>query len=448
MNALTPIVPQRGHEERDHSPWGASAAARYTKCYGSVYMLQKFPQPTSAAAKEGTWAHECLEKALLNVPFDEINFKDKEMRDGVKEAYDWVDTILAANPGAILFLEKPFKVSEDVWGTNDVAIYVPSTQTLYVMDFKYGKAIVDVRGNKQLRVYGLGAIMELFAVGLLVRRIEVTICQPRVDHPDGTARPEEVDLVDLYDFSLELDEAVEKTKDAALLLDVLPTLPQKMQDDFWESGKWRKIFAPSADTCHFCCKAVCPAAQREALDSLPEVYDLDDLPTFTPPAPAGIDVARLVAIVKSKKMIEKWLDACWVQLLLVGLQGADLGELKIVRTQSKRAFLSDEEIVLAGLEEISEHGIDRSSFLSSKLKGIGDTENILMGLPEEILVKFGKNKTERLRNIKTAMAELMEKREGQNYTIADLNDSREAVVNDALAEIDFSAIADLDEGDE
>ena len=448
-----------GHKGRAHSETGASGYARWGSCSASVHMLRMAPPMIeSAAAAEGTFAHERLEMRLNGIELTELDFvtpwsgglPDLEMMRGVQEAVDWVNEKLDENPGAILFVEKPVEVTDDIWGTVDIFIYVPSTQTLYVLDFKYGRGRVDA-STKQLWIYALGVEKRLFEEGKTVRRVIVGICQPRYDHEDGTTRCVEVDLVDLFDFLLEAEKAVLKTKEAAAVLQSLKERLWDFQDPFWTSGEWKKWFAPSAKACQWCVRATCPGAQAAALETLGDIPGIEEFTTITLPDPNDLDIARLIKIDDGRKMVEQWFKAVHNRLLQAGLQGADLEAegRKLVLTRPRRSFLGDEEVVLSGLDKLSKGLLGVEDFTSRKLKGLGDVEDLLMMLPDEVLVEYGKNKTERKRNIKIAMADLMEKKEGKNYQVVPLTDKRDAVQIDSLADFDLSAIEDFnDEGEE
>ncbi len=455
-----------GHSERAHADNGASGASCWMTCAGSVHTKRVSPRrPSSAPAKRGTHAHELLEKLLLGhevKPEDCDPYDRTEMMAGIKEAQEWVLEKMAENPGAILYLERPFKITDDVWGTNDISIYAPLTETLYTADFKYGdglvriikrwvtkEGIVKTRLNEQTQIYVIGAIRELAAEGKLVSHVEITILQPRCADENGeTIRTEKVDIVNLFDFLLEVEHAVEKTKQASQFLESLLRHGQDAQDEFWApGGKWTEIFSPSPAACQWCHPATCRAVRESVRENLPAVpADLIDMVEWSPPDTAGIETERLIAIKRSEEMINKFLKAVSAELMVRGLQGADLGDLKIVNTQARRKFLEDQEIVLKGLDEISKGVLSRASFVVPKIKGIGEIEQTLLTeLPADVLNTFGAKKAERLRNIKTAMADLMEKKSGGGYVIVDKSDKRDAIEVDPLAEIDFDAIAELND---
>jgi hypothetical protein len=452
ITAGSAVATTGNHKQREHSPWGASSAARYLKCAASVYMLETSPAlPESAAAAEGTWAHELLEKALLcgKMP-PETEGEDPEMRSYVAEVAEWVWQALRENPGAILYIEKPFKITERVWGTNDVAIYCPEAETLYVVDFKYGKKFVSVRRNPQLRIYALGIIELLRREGKRVRRLHLVIAQPRVDHEDGTIREFEDDLVDIFDFSLALEEAVRDTLRAAAATIEVESWPIELQEQYWQSGLWKRWFSPSPDTCRYCVKHTCRAVQERALEAFGDVSYVEDLPVWEPPDPATLDIDRLEAIDEAKEMVEAWLKACSARLKALALMGVPLKRRKLVQTSARRAFLKDQKRVLKGLDEITEGWLNKPVFVEPKLKGIGDVEKAILGGGDVNLSRFGATRKEQTKKLKELLAELMEKRAGKSYSLVPLSDPKEAVKTDLLDGFDLDGIEDLidEEGDE
>jgi hypothetical protein len=65
---------------------------------------------------------------------------------------------------------------EPIFGTVDFAAYHPHTDTLYVVDFKYGRLPVSPLDNPQAFAYALGACYEL---GIFPANVVISIIQPR-----------------------------------------------------------------------------------------------------------------------------------------------------------------------------------------------------------------------------------------------------------------------------
>lgn len=104
------------------------------------------------------------------------------------------------------------KVDPDCAGTADAIVYNRDTQVLHVTDLKYGAGVpIEAKDNRQLMVYGLGALIQLKEPVKLVR---LTIVQPRADHSDGPIRTWNVSPAELRDFGDELRQAAQRTREA------------------------------------------------------------------------------------------------------------------------------------------------------------------------------------------------------------------------------------------
>jgi hypothetical protein len=113
-------------------------------------------------------------------------WRDELMRHGRNYRDFITDLTLAnggANGGANVVLE--FKVAaksihDQLFGTADCLIWIASTRTLVVVDYKYGFAGVDVGTvedpNKQLEAYAIAAIDQ---TGVAPERVILAVYQPR-----------------------------------------------------------------------------------------------------------------------------------------------------------------------------------------------------------------------------------------------------------------------------
>jgi len=164
-------------------------------------LEQTFPDTTSEAAEEGTLAHKLAEltlmfrlkrikrykyeKELQQIKAHELY--DAAMTDHIDAYCDFVieqyNTVLALTPDAQIYLETRVDLSEFVpegFGTVDVRII--GDGLLIIIDLKYGKGVrVTAYENKQLRIYGLGALRD---VDFLydIDAVKLVIYQPRLDN--------------------------------------------------------------------------------------------------------------------------------------------------------------------------------------------------------------------------------------------------------------------------
>ena len=142
------------HTERAHAENGPSSLHRRAICPGSRLAEEGLPDTTSAAAAEGTLAHELLEATLLGI---DIDFLSTEMQSAVMEAVRWVRKWM--DLGYTLHVESkvdPLKIlGPETWGTADIILV--KDKHVIVADFKYGKGKeVQAEGNEQLIAYAAG----------------------------------------------------------------------------------------------------------------------------------------------------------------------------------------------------------------------------------------------------------------------------------------------------
>ena len=146
---------------RPHAALGASTAARWMSCSGSVRLSAGIEVRASTYAEEGAAAH-MLAKICLDEGVDapgligrKVNgyAAEAEMADGVQVYLNAVRAEL--EPGDLLLVEQPFSLDRlrppgEMFGTADAVIYKPGLRRLLVFDLKYGAGIVvEALGNPQ-----------------------------------------------------------------------------------------------------------------------------------------------------------------------------------------------------------------------------------------------------------------------------------------------------------
>ena len=137
--------------------------SRWSQCPGSVKHLERNPSATSAAATEGTLAHDMSEQKLNHElygnPFARPVCLDADMEDYTNDYVEYCLDLHQETRGGCS-VEQKFKldyIREDVFGTNDFSCW-SDMEVLHVVDLKYGKGKVYAKENKQLFYYALGAI--------------------------------------------------------------------------------------------------------------------------------------------------------------------------------------------------------------------------------------------------------------------------------------------------
>ncbi len=230
-----------------HSRVGGSGAHRFWECPGCINLADKvkampdYEPKTSIYATEGTVAHTLGELCLKNgdeyadgyvgesfLADDKFITVTQNMADAVQVYLDDVRGTVKDEFGtnmSFLEVEKKFalpNVDPDAFGTNDACLHVPFHK-LIIWDYKHGKGVVvEVKFNKQLLYYALGALGNMKDV----EEVELRLVQPRAAHKDGFIRKASYPVEKLALFEMELKQKIEATKD--------PEAPRK-------GGDWCKF---------------------------------------------------------------------------------------------------------------------------------------------------------------------------------------------------------------
>lgn len=218
-----------------HAKLSASSAHRWMRCAGSVRLSKGLPSPATRNAAEGTVAHKVAASALDGTQpaqrwlgkrvIEDDKFEIEVTQEMVDFVQSYVDDIVDDRlPEDSWFVEVDLtpalsKLHPSLGGTADYANYRPSTKALRVRDLKYGAGVlIDVKENKQAMIYALGALLTL---KLPCETVQVTIDQPRAEHPDGRSRSYAFASYRLLEFASELVDAAKATEspDALLVAD-------------------------------------------------------------------------------------------------------------------------------------------------------------------------------------------------------------------------------------
>lgn len=189
-----------------HANLSPSAADRWIDCPASIRMEAEYGDPRddngSVYAQEGTHAHTLCEieasqtlglttrrKYLKDVRefkamLDAEGYPEGTYEEMYMHARNYVAFLverMKAHPGSKIMLEQRLNSGvEDCWGTSDAVIF--SENHVEIVDFKYGAGVpVDAWGNKQLRIYGLGALDTYGDILGDTETVTCTVFQPRLD---------------------------------------------------------------------------------------------------------------------------------------------------------------------------------------------------------------------------------------------------------------------------
>ncbi len=287
-----------------HARLSPSGADRWMTCPGSVILGESYPNDSSEYAAEGTAAHELASWALTEgtdtaaylgrkIEVEGFTFEvDQDMADYVQQ---YVDNTRAI--GGELFVEQRLSIAhltgeEGAEGTSD-AVIIAGTE-LVIRDLKYGRGVkVEAQGNRQLRIYALGALAE-YELMYDIQTVRLCIDQPRLNHVS-----EDVMAVD------ELLAFGENVTKCAKVVEIA----SKHRNNW--VGKSYEYLQPSEDACRWCpVKPDCPALRDHVLTTV-----ADDFVDVTKPIAPQINVDREVDntllgnLLNATDLIEGWCKA-------------------------------------------------------------------------------------------------------------------------------------------
>lgn len=333
-----------------HAIFSPSGASRWMTCAGSIAMEQGEPDTSSAYADEGTAAHFLASECLTHDTHP-VTFIGKRIRvtstgaewdtdpgkycnifivdtDMVAPVNAYVQTVKEYVQGGQLLVERRLPIGhitgeEGAEGTGDAVIL--RDDEIIIIDLKYGRGVeVSAKDNRQLKIYGLGA---LEAYGMLgdFKRVRLVIIQPRIQ-----AAPSEWDtsVEELAAFAVEVRQAA---NDARIALDF---------KDNWMHKESSGYLTASDDACKFCkAKANCPALRNLVLSSVADDFVVIEEPLAPQISGAqervsSCDDAHLDNLFPVLNLIEEFVSAVRAKIEARALAGIAFGNCKLV--QGKR----------------------------------------------------------------------------------------------------------------
>lgn len=323
------------HSERKHSEFSPSSAYRWMNCAGSVRLSRKAPpQVDSAAAREGTDAHECLEyivKRYANLNKAISKARQRWPSDMVNHCIDAAREVFALRPSptAKLLVETRIKLDgkgKRVYGTLDYA-WVDLEDTwgeLVVNDFKYGQGIKvfarDENGepNPQLMIYAAGVLAKY---GDIFGSVKISITQPRIWHEDESQITESADVSvqAVRDFTSRVEAAIKlaRSDDAPL-----------------KAGYW----------CKWCpASTICPKISTEAAASADIVFDDATGAIVAAPEPFLLTAQTLPKLLGLADQLEIWIKGVRAKGFELAEAGEEIPGYKLVARRGRRRWVEGAE---------------------------------------------------------------------------------------------------------
>ena len=302
-----------------HALLSPSAAHRWMNCTAAPRLEINVEDAGSDYAAEGTLAHAYCTlklKKYLGLPTaDEEKEIEALSQYHTGEMDEYTDTYVsivlekfnaarAHTKDAQLLVETRLDFSKhipDAFGTADAIIIADGT--IDEIDFKYGKGVkVSAFQNPQTMIYGLGAY-EKFDFEYDIRRVRMTIIQPRIDN--------------LSEYEVTTAE---------LLSWAIKELEPKAKEAYSGNGKQQP-----GDWCQFCkvkhtCRALVNLCKETAQNNA-QLLSTDEL---------AKDVLPMLPIIKT------WLAGVEDYALQQALSGVSLPGWKLVEGRSNRKIVNVE----------------------------------------------------------------------------------------------------------
>lgn len=319
-----------------HAKLAPSAAHRWMNCPSSIALSKGIPDTETPAAAEGTFAHDiaaiCLERGVdaikLEGRSDGVHHVDADMAENIQVYLDAVRAVgLIFGVDVIRTLvEQRVRLAglfDQIHGTADAIVFSDRGRRMDVFDLKFGSGVyVDVAGNPQLKIYGLGALLTYPKIAERCDVVGLHVVQPR--HRVGPAwRHVELDATELVLWGCELQVAAQRAAQAG-------------PGDNLAAGAW----------CKFCpAKTRCPALRDHATQTAADVFEdvTEDLtPARTPPDAKALTPAKLGEILRAFPLVEDWMKAVRAEAYERANSGQIVPGFKLVQKTGHRKWRNDD----------------------------------------------------------------------------------------------------------
>ena len=339
-----------------HAKLSASSADRWIHCPGSIQLSEKCPKPKDTIyTVEGTEAHTLADIRVREMVHGDsiLTAHDKAERRRIMSksefysaemdaAADTYAELIAeiyrdAGRGAVLMTEQRLNLTKwipDGFGTSDAVVI--GNDTIWVIDFKYGKGIaVSAQDNPQIQLYALGAI-DKFDGLYDFNKVQMIIVQPRLN----SISSQEKTVTELEKWAEEV---------------VRPQAVKAMDGcKEYHAGEWCK-FCP----CHPICQEEANLQQEIAKHDFrdPELMDSDDV----------------AAVLEIADKYVSWVNALKEYALRSALDGEVFRGWKVVEGRSTRSYLDELKVA----DKLKAAGFEDALIYERKLLGVTAMEKVV-----------------------------------------------------------------------
>jgi len=407
-------IPQPKYDTKhEHSEYSPSGSKRWIECPASIQAIRKvqIEESSNFYAEEGTAAHalgeHCMKngvhaKSQVGQTFGKFTVDDY-MAKQVQKYIDFVeDNVLFSS---VVWIENKISlefVEPSCFGTADAIVI--NEDSIHIIDLKYGRGIlVEPEENYQLMMYASAVIFHLRRHGVQLPsdfQVKLSICQPRISHPDGPNRTWTTTVDRLREFVRIARSAVKEAEGP------------------------NPSYGPSEDNCRWCpVGATCKARANYMMELTKLEFSDFMLPKreFEEKVCGNdsLTIDEMAKIYKNSKAIIDWLNSIAEHLVREAKSGIKIPGSKLVYGRSYRKW-KDEKEVLLKLQEI---GVPEDRLFQKKFKSPAQMEKTLENEQFE------------------ALAELIVKPNGK-LSLVDESDPRREIDRNEDAKSDFADLAD------
>jgi hypothetical protein len=308
------------------------------------------PDFESAYADEGTKAHNLAEQCLLKEVNADTLTDDTDLSYAVQVYLDYVFQALKFGSVKKIWIEQKFDLSDihpDIGGTAD-CVLLTKKGILEIVDYKHGQGVVvEPKDNPQLMIYALGAHSSLNPTEKTkVKKVIMTIAQPRAHHDDGAIRSHEMKIEDLVSWGQKVLKPAAKMVDSP------------------------KAVYVAGDHCRFCkALAVCPEQAKIAC-----VVAQTDFAAPVLPKPETLSITALGDVLDKTELFASWANAVKVYAYNLLKSGQKVDGWKLVEKRANRDWISSPEL----MEELK--GILGDDGFTKKFISVAQAEKLVKHL--------------------------------------------------------------------
>lgn len=326
-------------QSEKHAEFSPSQLPRIIACPGSYKASKGQPNPSSPFAEEGTMLHEVMKHYLTEEDYElPVDNKwpftlDDEQRECVNQLLSWVKDTKALYSGleVIEMIERRVSLSwlvnvfgykellEEVAGTADYILIVPSERILIVADWKFGRGVEVFATSDQLKAYALGALEALIGSDdTHYWRVRAVIGQPRIKS----------DVEEHLYYTKWLDGELFDWLESTLI----PALINATSDNL--------TFNPDEDgACKFCRAVGCRARYEARLEDFNDLMKAEE-------TQAEVTIEEKVSLVEKFWRLEKYMAVIQGELYAALMSGLPVPGMKLVKGRASRSWALGENTTI------------------------------------------------------------------------------------------------------